>query len=219
MALNLEKARYNMVEQQIRTWDVLDQRVLDLVAASPRDQYVPAAFKKLAYADMSIPLGEGEVMMPPREEARMVQALDVQPEDYVLEVGTGSGYVTALLAQLARRVTSVEISRRLKQQAESKLADHHHHNVTVELGDAVKGWGGKAPYDVIAVTGSMPILEEDFQRQLKLGGRLFVIVGEAPAMEARLITRVSEADWSTESLFETVIPPLIGAKHPERFVL
>lgn len=216
-----EQALNNMVEQQIRPWEVLDQRVLDLITANPREEYVPEIFRKLAYADTQIPLDDGEVMMEPKLEARMLQTLAVEPNEYVLEIGTGSGYVTALLARLAPRgrVLSVEISPTLKTQAEAKLATHGVDNVTLELGDGISGWPQAAPYDAIALTGSMPLPDEGLSRQLKVGGRLFVIVGEAPVMEARLITRVSENDWSTQSLFETVIPMLKGAKEPDRFVL
>lgn len=217
--MNFKLARSNMVEQQIRTWDVLDQRVLDLIRDTPREDYVPEAFRKLAYADISIPLGEGEVMMPPREEARLLQALQIKPGNHVLEVGTGSGYLTALLARLARQVVSVEISETLAARAHAALEAHGIKNVAAEVGDAVRGWESAAPYDAIAVTGSLPLLDERFARQLKLGGRLFVIVGQAPAMEALLITRMGRDDWGRESLYETVVPPLRGAKAPERFVL
>jgi protein-L-isoaspartate(D-aspartate) O-methyltransferase len=217
--MNFQRARFNMVEQQIRTWDVLDQRVLNIIRDTPREDYVPDAFRNLAYADISIPLEEGEVMMPPREEARLLQALQLKRDDRVLEVGTGSGYLTALLAQLSGQVVSVEISETLATQARPVLKAHGIKNVVVEVGDAVRGWESAAPYDAIAVTGSLPIMEERFQHQLKLGGRLFVIVGQAPAMEALLITRRGEDDWARESLFETVVPALRGAKEPDRFVL
>jgi protein-L-isoaspartate(D-aspartate) O-methyltransferase len=217
--MNFQRARFNMVEQQIRTWDVLDQRVLNIIRDTPREDFVPEAFRNLAYADISIPLEEGEVMMPPREEARLLQALQLKRDDRVLEVGTGSGYLTALLAQLSGQVVSVEISETLATQARPVLKAHGIKNVVVEVGDAVRGWESAAPYDAIAVTGSLPIMEERFQHQLKLGGRLFVIVGQAPAMEALLITRRGEDDWARESLFETVVPALRGAKEPDRFVL
>nr|MBS0020278.1 protein-L-isoaspartate O-methyltransferase [Gammaproteobacteria bacterium] len=217
--MNFQRARFNMVEQQIRTWDVLDQRVLDIIRDIPREDYVPEAFRNLAYADTSIPLEDGEVMMPPRVEARLLQALQLKPDDRVLEVGTGSGYLTALLAQLAGRVVSVEISETLAARARRALEAHHVKNVVVEVGDAVRGWASAAPYDAIAVTGSLPMMEEQLQRQLKRGGRIFVIVGQEPAMEALLITRIGQDDWSRESLFETVLPPLRGARRPDRFVL
>ena len=213
--MDFETARYNMVEQQVRPWEVLDQAVLDRLAAIPRERFVPDDYLRLAYADTRIPLGEGEVMMPPREEARLLQALALAPRDHLLEVGTGSGYLAALAAGLARRVTTVEIAPERKARAERTLADYD--NVEVIEGDAVRGWVADAPYDAIAVTGSLPVLDDAFLRQLKPGGRLFVVVGEAPAMEARLVTRTGAADWATESLFETVLPPLVGAKRPNQF--
>ena len=213
--MDFETARYNMVEQQVRPWEVLDQAVLDRLAAIPRERFVPDDYLRLAYADTRIPLGEGDVMMPPREEARLLQALALAPRDHLLEVGTGSGYLAALAAGLARRVTTVEIAPERIERAERNLADYD--NVEVIEGDAVRGWKAHAPYDAIAVTGSLPVLDDAFLRQLKPGGRLFVVVGEAPAMEARLVTRTGAADWATESLFETVLPPLVGAKRPNQF--
>ena len=217
--MNLQQARFNMVEQQIRPWEVLDPVVLDLLERSPRDEYVPQSYAKLAYADIAIPLDEGQVMLPPRVEARLLQSLGPQPADKVLEVGTGSGYLTSLLASLCEHVVSVEISQTLAAQGAQNLEAHGVSNITLERGDAVRGWKQKAPYDVIAVTGSMPILEHDFQDQLQVGGRLFIIVGDAPAMEALLIRRSGNDQWTTESLFETVVPALEGAPQPERFVL
>jgi len=166
-----------------------------------------------------VPLDNGELMMPPRIEARLLQSLDIGADDKVLEIGTGSGFMTSLIASLAREVISVEISDTLADMGARNLSEHGVANVLLERGDGVHGWHKHAPYDVIAVTGSVPILERDFQQQLAVGGRLFVIVGEAPAMEALLIRRSGDDQWSTESLFETVIPKLKGAREPERFVL
>jgi len=216
--MNLEQARFNMIEQQIRTWEVLDPRVLDLLARVPREQFVPAHYRSLAFADMNIPLGRGEVMMAPKVEARLIQALDIQPADAALEIGTGSGYVTALLASLARHVHSVDIYPDFTTGAGATLAAQDIRNVTLETGDGVNGWDRRAPYDVIAVTGSLPLFSSCFQEQLKVGGRLFMIVGQAPAMEALLITRLGEREWSRESLFETDIPPLVNALKPSAFV-
>jgi len=213
--MDFETARFNMVEQQVRPWEVLDQAVLDRLAAIPRERFVPEDYLRLAYADTRIPLGEGYVMMPPREEARLLQALVLTPRDHLLEVGTGSGYLAALASGLVRRVTTVEISTERTARAGRRLAEYD--NVEVIEGDAVRGWEAAAPYDAIAVTGSLPVLDEAFLRQLKPGGRLFVVVGEAPAMEARLITRTGATDWATESLFETVLPPLAGARRPNQF--
>ena len=217
--MNLEQARFNMVEQQIRTWEVLDQRVLDVMSRVPREDFVPPAFRNLAFADTCVPLEHGQCMMVPRVEARMLQALRVEPTDRVLEVGTGSGFVTALLANLAAHVTSVEIHESLMNGARSKLDAHGIDNVDLYLGDASRGWERGAPFDVIAVTGSLPVVEEAFKESLAVGGRLFMVIGKEPAMEALLITRSSETQWATESLFETVLPPLVGAEEPERFVL
>jgi protein-L-isoaspartate(D-aspartate) O-methyltransferase len=217
--MNINQARFNMVEQQIRTWEVLDQKVLDLMAQVPREDFVPASYRNLAFADTCIPLDHGQSMMVPRVEARMLQALQVEPGERVLEVGTGSGFVTALLAHLGAHVTSIEIHDSLRRDALAKLDSHGIGNVDLHTGDACHGWDQGAPFDVIAVTGSLPVLDERFQSSLATGGRLFVIVGQEPAMEALLITRTSESQWATESLFETVVPPLVGVEQPERFVL
>lgn len=216
--MNFEQARINMIEQQIRPWEVLDQRVLDQIGEIPREEFVPQRFRELAFSDTEIPLGHGEVMMSPKLEARMVQALRLQPDDTTLEIGTGSGYVTALLASLSKQVLSIELYPDFTQSAAEKLARLSLSNVDLFTGDGIHGWGKGIPYDAIAVTGSVPLLSEHFQRQLKLGGRLFLIVGQAPIMEARLITCVSENEWNSEPLFETDLPPLAGAAVPERFV-
>jgi len=217
--MNLQQARINMVEQQIRPWEVLDQRVLDHMRDIPREDFVPPEYRGLAYADIRVPIGHGQVMMAPREEARLLQALDIGNQDKVLEIGTGSGYLTALIASLCREVVSVECHADLGAAAAEKLEARHVSNVTMEIGDGGNAWPSAGPYDAIAVTGSLPVIEERFKRQLRRGGRLFVIVGEAPAMEAWRVTRVSATDWSGESLFETVIPPLIGVARPKQFVL
>jgi len=217
--MNFEQARFNMVEQQIRPWYVLDQRVLDVILATPREDFVPEAFRRLAFCDTRIPIGEGQVMMTPKVEARLLQALLVQPGDRALEIGTGSGYLTALLARMAGRVTSVDVFERFTREAADKLRRHGFDNVRLETGDAVRGWAAGAPYDAIAVTGSVPVLERHFQEQLAVGGRLFVIVGEPPIMEALLVTRVADDEWWSDSLFDTSIPSLVGAPRRERFVV
>ena len=215
--MDLERARFNMIEQQIRPWEVLDANVLGLLEQRPRDTFVPEECRKLAYADMRIPLEGGQVMMLPREEARLLQALQVKERDAVLEVGTGSGYLTALLADLARHVTSVEILPGLSERAGRTLASLGIRNVTLEVGDARHGWPRGAPYAAIALTGSVHALDPAILEQLEVGGRLFVIVGDAPAMEARLVTRTSAQQWDTESLFETVVPSLAGAQADPHF--
>lgn len=215
--MNFEQARFNMIEQQIRPWDVLDQRVLDLVARIHREDFIPEEYRPLALADTPLPLAHGQYTMPPRLEARLLQALDVHQNDKVLEVGTGCAYLTALLAASARHVTSVDIYPDFTEQAAGKLARYQINNITLETGNARQGWSKHAPYDVIAVTGSVPVLEPYFQEQLADGGRLFVIVGSSPVMEALLITRIEKQAWSREVLFETDIPPLAGAEPPKKF--
>ena len=217
--MNLENARHNMIEQQIRPWEVLDQRVLDLLNEIPRENFVPKRYLKLAYADTTIPLGDEQVMMPPRVEARILQALNIQADETVLEVGTGSGYVTALLASLAEHVYSVDINTEMTRTAGEKLADHGIINVVLETGDAARGWDAHAPYDVIVLTGSLPLLPDNFKQALTVGGRLLAIVGDTPAMDVVLITRVGESEWAQETLFETDLPPLINAPEPDRFSL
>lgn len=218
-AFNYEQARYNMIEQQIRTWNVLDEDVLNLLMRLPREDFVPAKYKEHAFTDMSIPLGNGEEMLPPKFEALMLQTLKIQPQENVLEVGTGSGYVTALLASMAGHVISVDIDPNMQKTAAENLAAHQIKNVTLEVGDAAQGWDAHKPYDVIVITGSLPILPESFQRALKVGGRLFAIVGDAPSMDVILITRSKENEWVHKILLETSIPALMNAPEPERFAL
>jgi protein-L-isoaspartate(D-aspartate) O-methyltransferase len=219
--MSVEQARFNMIEQQIRTWEVLDQDVLDLLYAVRREEFVPAAYRELAFSDLEIPLyegaAEGERMMQPKVEARILQELAVRKYERVLEVGTGSGYLAALLAARARHVHSVEINPRLKAFAEENLRRSGVENVTLELGDAAQGWPSHAPYDVIVLTGSTPILPPSFIAQLKTGGRLFAVVGDAPVMEARLITSVGQGSHHAVDLFETCLAPLKNAMQPERF--
>jgi protein-L-isoaspartate(D-aspartate) O-methyltransferase len=216
--MNFDTARALMVEQQLRTWDVLDDRVLDLVARTHREDFVPPSYRKLAFADMNIPLGRGQVMMAPKLEARLLQELDIDAKDQILEVGTGSGYVTALLAGLGHFVHSVEIIPDFKMEAARKLAAHGIKNVALEVGDAARGWGRHGPYDVILLTGSLPKLPTSFARSLKIGGRMIAIVGQSPVMDVKLIRRLGEEAFAEHSLFETVLPPLLNAEEPETFV-
>ncbi len=215
---DVERARFNMVEQQIRPWEVLDQRVLDLLFRVHREDYVPPASRALAFADLEIPLGSGETMLTPKIEARIVQELELKSTDRVLEVGTGSGYMTALLASLAAHVYSVDINPEFTQTAAAKLRTHGIGNVTLDTGDAARGWDKHGPYDVIVLTGSLPLLPPAFQNSLQPGGRLFAVVGEAPIMEARLVTCLARGVYNTMDLFETCIPSLRNAVQPERFV-
>jgi protein-L-isoaspartate(D-aspartate) O-methyltransferase len=216
--MDLEQARNNMVEQQIRTWEVLDQDVLDLLFVVPREEFVPARHRALAFADMQIPLGEGnERMWEPKLEARVLQELAVSKADRVLEVGTGSGYLTALLAHRAAHVYSVEINPALAALGRANLARHGTTNVTLEEGDAARGWDRHAPYHVIVLTGSTPILPQAFLEQLEVGARLFAIVGEMPIMTARLVTCTAPQAYHTVDLFETVVAPLANAEQSARF--
>ncbi len=215
--MNFETARYNMIEQQIRPWNVLDLTILNLLDEIHREDFVPADYKSMAFSDFEIPLGNGALMLVPRVEARLIQELNVQPHETVLEVGTGSGYMTALLAQLALRVFSVEIDQDLSTEAGRKLASHDISNVTLEIGDAASGWDNHAPYDVILLTGSVPKLSEKFEQSLNINGRLLAVVGDEPNMEVQLITRISDTEFKRESLFETVIPALKNAPEPTRF--
>jgi len=219
--MNIEQARLNMVEQQIRPWEVLDQDVLDLLYVVRREEFVAEAYRDLAFSDLEIPLyenaGEGERMMQPKLEARILQELAVKKSERVLEVGTGSGYLTALLAARAQHVYSVEINSRLKAFGEENLHRAVVENVTTELDDASQGWRRHEPYDIIVLTGSTPVLPTAVLSQLRAGGRLFAIVGDPPVMEARLITRVGEGSCHTTDLFETCLAPLKNAPRPARF--
>jgi protein-L-isoaspartate(D-aspartate) O-methyltransferase len=218
--LDFEAARLNMIEHQIRPWDVLDQKVLDVMAAVPREDFVTQEQRPLAFADVELPLGHGEFMMPPRVEGRMLQALRILESDVVLEIGTGSGYPTACLAALASHVYTVEIHEDLAVQARERVTALGKTNVTWQQGDAAYGWR-EAPgfYDVIAVTGSLPEYDPCFEEQLKPGGRLFIVVGEEPVMNAMLVTRIGDNGFTRETLFEVELKPLVGREKKPEFVL
>lgn len=213
---NMEQSRFNMIEQQIRPWDVHDMQVLGLLSTVKREQFVPEGKQALAFMDIEIPLGYGLSMWQPKLEARVLDELKIQKNERVLEVGTGSGYLTALLSRLSAQVSSVEIVPELATLAAHKLAAHDFGNIQLETGDAANSWGS-AKYDVIILTGSVPVHPKAFQQQLSIGGRLFAIVGDAPAMEARLITRMSNDVFEQVTLFETNIAPLQNAPQPQRF--
>jgi protein-L-isoaspartate(D-aspartate) O-methyltransferase len=215
--MNLEQARTNMVEQQIRTWEVLDQDVLDLLYVVPREEFVPQNHRALAFSDLEIPLGDGEALWQPKLEARVLQEIALRRTDRVLEVGTGSGYLTALLAHRAAQVCSVEINARLAAFGRGNLERHGADNVTLETGDAARGWARHAPYDAIVLTGSTPVLPQALLAQLAPGGRLFAVVGEAPVMTARLVACAAPQAFHATDLFETVIAPLANCEHPARF--
>jgi len=213
----IEQARFNMIVQQVRPWEVLDPQVLEAMQHIPREAFVPERYRSLAFADTNIPLGQGQVMMNPNVEGRLLQALAMRPEDNVLEIGTGSGYLTACLARLGRHVTSIEILPELAAAAAARLTEQNIENVSLQTGDALSAIEPGIHYDAIAVTGSLPLLDRQFYSNLDNGGRLFVITGQLPIMEARLITRVNANNWTAESLFETCIPPLINAPAPKAF--
>ena len=215
--MNIEQARFNMIEQQIRPWEVLDPQVLDLLFVVKREDFVPSAYRNLAFADMEIPIGEGQVMLAPRIEARLLQDLGIKKTDKVLEVGTGSGYMAALLAARAEHVVTVECRPALADFARQNLAKAGIDNVTVETGCGAEGWVQCAPYDAIVVSGSVPAVPQALLRQLRVGGRLAVVVGEAPVMEAQLITCTAEGTYQTVNLFETVIPALDGISPKSAF--
>ena len=218
MSMDVERARFNMVEQQIRPWEVLDTRVLDLLHKVRREDYVPDTCKSLAFADLEIPIGHHEKMLSPKLEARILQELAVKADDRILEIGTGSGYMTALLASQGAHVYSVDVIAEFTQSAGARLAQHSIHNITLETGDAARGWDKHGPYDIIVLTGSTPVLSDAFQHSLNTGGRLFAVVGEAPAMDARLVTCAGAGAYGAASLFETCIPMLRNAPQPARFV-
>jgi protein-L-isoaspartate(D-aspartate) O-methyltransferase len=215
--MNIEQARFNMIEQQIRPWDVLDPQVLDLLFVVKREDFAPPAYRNLAFADMEIPLGNGQMMLAPKIEAKMLQELGLKKTDKVLEIGTGSGYMAALLAARAEHVVSVECRPALVDIAKQNLERAGVSNVTVELGDGANGWSQRGPYDAIVVSGSLPSVPDALLKQLRVGGRLAVVVGEAPVMEAQLITCTADGIYNTVNLFETVIPPLDGVAAKESF--
>lgn len=216
--MDYEQARFNMVEQQIRPWEVLDTAVLDLLFKVKREDYVPAQYRSLAFVDMEIPLGHGEAMWAPKIEARVLQAANPGKQERVLEVGTGSGYLTALLAHRASLVVTVEVHEDLRQAAEKKFRAHGLTNIQTRQGDAAAEWNEDGLFDLIVLTGSTPLPPERHLRRLNPGGRLFALVGEAPAMSARLSTCVAPGVFRHADLFETCVKALVNAPQPERFV-
>ena len=215
--MNIEQARFNMIEQQIRPWDVLDPQVLDLLFVVKREDFTPPAYRNLAFADMEIPLGDGQMMLAPKIEAKMLQELGLKKTDKVLEIGTGNGYMAALLAARAEHVVTVECRPALVDIAKQNLERAGVTNVTIELGDGANGWSQRGPYDAIVVSGAIPAVPDALLKQLRVGGRLAVVVGEAPVMEAQLITCTAEGIYNTVNLFETVIPALDGFVAKESF--
>jgi protein-L-isoaspartate(D-aspartate) O-methyltransferase len=215
--MNIEQARFNMIEQQIRPWDVLDQDVLNLLSIVKRENFVPAAYRNIAFADLEIPLPGGEHMLFPRVEARVLQELAIKKHEVVLEIGAGAGYMAALLAARGRSVLSVEISPELAELAAANLTANGVVNAQVVQGDGAKGWKESEPYDVICVSGGLPVMPQEFLEQLKIGGRLAAFVGAAPVMKAQIITRVDEKQFRVSDIFETMVAPLKNAVQPARF--
>jgi protein-L-isoaspartate(D-aspartate) O-methyltransferase len=215
--MNIEQARFNMVEQQIRTWEVLDPQVIDQLFAVKREQFVPARYRNLAFADTEIPLGHGAAMLAPRIEARAANALKLKPTDKVLEIGTGSGYFAALLAAHAQQVHSLEIVPELVSFANDNLDKARIANVTVENCDGLSAGAEIGQYDVVVLSGAVSLVPPELTSHLKIGGRLFVFVGDALNMEAQLIERSNDATLTVVSLFETVVPMLVNGPHPSRF--
>jgi protein-L-isoaspartate(D-aspartate) O-methyltransferase len=215
--MNIEQARFNMIEQQIRTWEVLDPDVLELLSQVKREQFVPDEYRDLAFADLEIPLGHGEAMMQPKVEARVVQELAPKAHETVYEVGTGSGYLTALLAKRARHVTSAEYYPDLRAFGESNLRAAGITNVTLLEGDSAQAPLAESAFDLIVLTGSTPILPQAFLDRLKPEGRLFAVVGDAPVMKAILVRQPQPGAFQHQELFETMLKPLVNAPQPPRF--
>lgn len=215
--MNFEQARFNMVEQQIRPWEVLDQGVLDLLMTVKREEFVPPTTRSLAFADVEIPLPCAQVMLKPVIEAKVLQSLQLNRTDSVLEIGAGSGYFAALLAAKTEWVRTIDIEPELVRLAHANLERNGVENVIVEEGDAAQGWAASAPYDVIVVSAGLPFLPQALLAQLKVGGRLFAFVGDAPVMKARLVTCEAEGRFRTEDVFETVVPMLRNAARHDSF--
>jgi protein-L-isoaspartate(D-aspartate) O-methyltransferase len=216
--LNVEFARRQMIDQQVRAWEVLDARVLEAMSRVHREAFVPDEQRDIAFADMAVPLPQGQFMLPPKLEGRILQALAILPGDRALEIGTGSGHFAACLGRLAASVRSVEILPELARTATQRLFEQGAHNVTVEVGDGMRLSGPEGGYEAIALSGSLPVYDRRFERLLADGGRLLAIVGSGALMEARLITRVGATEWLQESLFETSAPPLVHAPEAPAFV-
>jgi len=214
--MNYEQARFNMVEQQIRPWEVLDPDVLDLLFKVKREDYVPTACRDLAFSDVEIPLGNGFSMWSPKMEARVLQEIGLRRGEHVLEIGTGSGYFAALCRSFRTSVTSIEIDPQLADAARARLAAHGFGDVRVETGDGARGFVSET-YDVIVLTGSTPLLAESWFAQLSPVGRLFAVVGDAPAMTAQIIRWSAPGARVSRTLFETVVAPLTNAPAPSRF--
>jgi protein-L-isoaspartate(D-aspartate) O-methyltransferase len=217
MSMNFEQARFNMVEQQVRTWEVLDERVLELLETTHREDFVPVRYRKMAFTDMAIPLDHKQTMMKPVVEGRLLQALELKSDETVLEIGTGSGFITACLAQLAKQVVSVDVHEQFANEVAVKLKEKDIHNVELETGNVMTGWQPEQAHDVLVVTGSVSEIPDHFRGWVNPSGRIFVVCGESPAMEAKLLTKLNATQWREESLFETDLARLIDAEKAVEF--
>ncbi len=217
MSMNFEQARFNMVEQQVRPWEVLDERILELLETTHREDFVPLRYRKMAYTDLAIPLEHDQNMMKPVVEGRLLQALELKPDETVLEIGTGSGFMTTCLAQLAKQVLSVDIEARFSNEARAKLEEKGIENVEFETGDVMTGWQPEQAHDVLVVTGSVQEIPDHFRGWVNPQGRMFVVCGESPAMEAKLLTKLNATEWREESLFETDLARLTHAEKTPEF--
>ncbi|MCP4047831.1 MAG: protein-L-isoaspartate O-methyltransferase [Gammaproteobacteria bacterium] len=217
MSMNFDQARFNMVEQQVRTWEVLDDQVLKLLETTLREDFVPVRYRKMAFSDMAIPLDHDQSMMKPVVEGRLLQSLELKPDETVLEIGTGSGFITACLAQMAKRVVSVDVHEQFTTKAAAILKEKDIGNVELETGDAMTGWQPEQAHDVVVVTGSVEDIPDHFRGWVNPRGRLFVVSGDEPAMEAKLLTKLNATEWREESLFETDLARLINAEKAPEF--
>jgi protein-L-isoaspartate(D-aspartate) O-methyltransferase len=215
--MNFEQARSNMVEQQVRPWEVLDGRVLELLETTHREDFVPVRYRKMAFTDMAIPLDHDQNMMKPVVEGRLLQALELKPDETVLEIGTGSGFISACLAQMAKSVVTVDIHEQFSKEAEARLKEKGINNVEFETGDVMTGWQPEQAHDVVVVTGSVQDIPDHFRGWVNPGGRMFVVSGEEPAMEAKLLTKLNATEWREESLFETDLARLTNAERAAEF--
>ena len=215
--MNKKDAERNMISQQIKAWGVLDREILDLFLSLERENFVPEKYREVAYADLGIPLADGQVMTKPKEAGRILAALDILPTETVLEIGTGSGYLTALLAEQANHLHSVELNADIAEQAKKNLAPLKLGNVSLEVGDAAQGWSQHEPYDVIVITSSLPVLPACLKEQLNIDGRIYAILGNSPSMHATLLTKYAENEWETQRLFETIAPRLNNINETETF--
>ncbi|MBS0358666.1 MAG: protein-L-isoaspartate O-methyltransferase [Proteobacteria bacterium] len=216
--MNIEEARINMLKQQVRATDVLDDTILECIERIPREFFVPKEYLNFAFADFRVPIEHGQEMMKPLEEGNILQALAIKPSDKVLEIGTGTGYFTALLANLSQHVYSIDIFSEFTQHASAKLKKLNLKNVTLETGNAARGWASHGPYDVVIISGSLSFLPKQFRETLNNDGRLFAVIGESQAMNGIMLHKVSEKKWHEKYLFETNVVRLIDAPHREEFV-